>query len=147
MIMRKLIILCLMAAVLVPAAASAQSRGEIRHDRRDVRHERRDVRGARQELREDRRDFRGGEWRDYRARNRAIYARGNWHAPFRYRAFRPGIRIGAVYYGPRYRIADPWRYHLPRAFGYQRWVRHYDDALLVDVRRGIVLQVIHNFYW
>jgi len=26
-------------------------------------------------------------------------------------------------------------------------VRHYDDVLLIDTRRGIVLRVIHNFYW
>ena len=43
-------------------------------------------------------------------------------------------------------IADPWRYRLPPARGYQRWVRHYDDVLLVDVRRGVVIQVIRGFY-
>ncbi len=73
--MRKLMTLGLIAATLAPAAASAQSWGEIRRDQRDLRQEqreldrayrsgnpyriqeeRRDVRQARQELREDYRD-------------------------------------------------------------------------------------------
>lgn len=134
----------------------AQRRG----DWRDVRDERRDVREARQEYREDLRDRNGrnwngyngrnwgrNDWYGYRNQNRAIYARGNWRAPFRYQRFRPGVRIRPAYYGQRYVIADPWRYRLPAAAGYQRWVRHYDDLLLVDVRRGSVLRVIPGFYW
>ena len=167
--MRKLIILGLMAATVVPATAvSAQSRGEIRRDRqelreergelrdarrygnrRDVREERRDVRDARRELREDRQDrreWRRDDWRGYRDHNRGIYSRGSWRAPFRYNSFRPGVRISSSFYGPRYIISDPWRYRLPPARGYQ-WVRHYDDVLLVDRRRGIVVDVIRNFYW
>lgn len=163
--MRKLIILGLMAATIAPSLATAQT-GEIRRDRRelreqqgelrdayrhgsrrDVREERRDVREARRELREDRRDWARNDWRSYRNTNRRAFHRGTWRAPFRYQTFRPGVRIGASFYGPRYLIADPWRYHLPRARSYQRWVRHYDDLLLVDVRRGIVIDVIRNFYW
>jgi Ni/Co efflux regulator RcnB len=164
--MRKLIILGLMAASVLPAAApaNAQSRGEIRRDRqelreerrelrqarrygdaRDVRQERRDVRDARRELREDRADRR--DWRAYRNDNRRLYSRGHWRSPYAYRSFRPGLSIGVGYYAPRYYIADPWRYRLPPAHGTLRWVRHYDDALLVDVRRGRVVDVIRNFYW
>ena len=29
----------------------------------------------------------------------------------------------------------------------QRWVRNYDDLMLVDIRRGIVIDVIRGFYW
>ena len=57
------------------------------------------------------------------------------------------MRIAPSYYGSSYWIADPWRYRLPPAGYGQRWVRHYDDLLLVDTRRGIVLRVINNFYW
>lgn len=172
--MRKLIVTALMAAVAIPSiaiptAASAQSQREVRRDRQDlrqeqrelnrarrsgdrhdIREERRDVRGARQELREDIRDrnraWGRNDWRGYRDHNRGIYARGNWRAPFRYTAFRPGIRIAPSYFGSRYYIADPWRYRLPLARGSQRWVRHYDDVILVDTRRGIVIDVIRNFY-
>ena len=169
--MRKLIIFGLMAATVLPVAApaQAQSRGEIRRDRqdlreerrelrdarrfgdrRDVREERRDVRQVRRELREDRADrrqWRRDDWRSYRNHNRALYSRGRWSSPYRYTSFRPGVRIGAGYYGSRYVISDPWRYRLPPAHGAQRWVRHYDDLLLVDVRRGRVIDVIRNFYW
>ena len=171
--MRKLIITALIAATAFPAVASAQSNGEIRRDRRDVRQEqrqlndayrrgdrhdirdeRRDVRDARQELREDVRDRRDdrrnwgrNDWRGYRDSNRGLYARGNWNAPFRYTAFRSGIRIAPNYYGSRYYIADPWRYRLPNPGWNQRWIRHYNDVLLVDTRRGIVIDVIRNFYW
>ena len=169
--MRKPIIAALIAATAVTgiaAPASAQSRGELRRDRadireeqrelnrayargdrRDIRDERRDVREARQEYREDLRDRRYGrnDWNDYRRTNRGLYARGNWNAPFRYNTFRAGVRIQPTFYGQRYWIADPWRYRLPAARAGARWVRHYDDVLLVDYRRGIVLDVIRNFYW
>lgn len=171
---KKLILTALIAAVampvMAPATASAQSRGELRRDRqeireeqrelrraqrygdrRDVRRERRDVREARREYREDLRDrdrrWGRDDWRGWRDRNRGIYARGNWRAPFRYYGFRTGARIAPRYYGSRYFINDPWRYRLPPAGRWQRWVRHYDDVLLVDTRRGVVLRVIRNFYW
>ena len=109
------------------------------------------MRGARQEYREDLNDrnrrWGRDDWRGYRTTNRAIYARGNWRAPFRYNAFRVGLRIQPAYYGSRYWIADPWRYRLPAAGYNQRWVRHYDDVLLVDYRRGIVVDVIRGFFW
>ena len=73
--------------------------------------------------------------------------RGQWRAPFRYYSFRDGARIAPQYYGSRYFISDPWRYRLPPAGYGQRWVRHYDDMLLVDTRRGYVVRVIRNFFW
>ncbi len=169
--MRKLIMAGLIAATVLPAAAPAyaQSRAEIRRDRedlreerrelrdaqrygdpREIREERRDVREARRELREDRADrraWRRDDWRPYRNQNRALYSRGYWRSPYAYRSFRPGVSIGIGYYSPRYYIADPWRYRLPPAGYGLRWVRHYDDALLVDIRRGRVVDVIRNFYW
>jgi Ni/Co efflux regulator RcnB len=44
-------------------------------------------------------------------------------------------------------VNEPGRYRLPPARGAQRWVRHYDDVLLVDTRRGRVIDVVRNFYW
>lgn len=150
-----------------------RDRQDIREERRDVREaqrrgdwrrvegERRDLRDARREYREDLRDARRdrrdwgdrdrpwgrNDWQSYRTQNRALYARGNWRAPFRYNTFRPGVRIAPNYYGQRYWINDPWRYRLPPARANARWVRHYNDVILVDYRRGIVLDVIRNFYW
>ena len=168
--MRKLIVSLMMAATIAPAVAAAQSPGELRRDRQDIREQRRDlyeaqrrgdrrdVREARQDLREARRDYREDlrdrdrrwardDWRGYRNQNRALYARGQWRAPFRYNQWRPGARIAPSYYAQRYWINDPWRYRLPPARPNTRWVRHYNDVLLVDYRRGTVLDVIRNFYW
>ena len=167
--MRILISTILIAAAALPAMASAQSNAELRRDRRDIRQEqrelnqarrfgdrgdvreqRRDVREARQEYREDlndrNRQFGRNDWRGWRDRNQALYARGNWRAPFRYQSFRPGLRIGRPYYAQSYWIADPWRYRLPPVRGYQRWVRHYGDVILIDTRRGVVIDVIRGFY-
>lgn len=156
--MRKLITLSLIAAAaLAPASAMAQTRElnrdrqDIRQeqrelnrahrygDRRDVREERRDVRDARQEYRED--------WRDYRRSHAAQYRRGQWNAPFRYQRFGVGSRLTPSYYSQRYYIANPAYYRLPPAYAGTRWVRHYDDVLLVNVRTGRVVQVIRGFYW
>lgn len=175
--MRRLIISALMAAVVLPGAAAAQSREEVNRERRDVREAQRDLydaqrrgdwrdardargdlRDARGDLRDARRDYRDdvrdrdrqwgrNDWQSYRNQNRALYSRGNWRAPFRYNNWRAGSRIAPVYYGQRYWINDPWRYRLPPARSNARWVRHYNDAILVDHRRGIVVDVIRNFYW
>lgn len=171
--MRTLLTAALIAAGIVPMAApaAAQSRGELQRDRRDIREERRDLRDAyrygdrgdirdarrdlrdaRQEYREDLRDYRQNnwrrdDWRGWRNGHRDLYARGRWNAPFRYNSFRPGARIAPAYYGQGYWVADPYRYHLPRPVGAQRWVRHYDDVLLVDTRRGVVVDAIRGFYF
>ncbi|MDO7841348.1 RcnB family protein [Sphingomonas immobilis] len=167
--MRKLIVTALLAASVLPVAAQAQSPGELRRDRQDIREERRDLdrayrsgdrdrirdergdlRDARQEYREDvndrNRQWARDDWRRYRDRDGSLYAAGNWRAPFRYTAFRTGIRIAPVYWGTRYVINDPWRYRLPPARWGQRWVRHYNDVILVDTRRGVVVDVIRGFY-
>lgn len=165
--MRKFVILAAIAATVLPVAAQAQNR-EIRRDRqelreerrdlnrayrngdrRDIRRERRDVRDARQDLRQSQRqrDWRRDDWRGWRNQNRAIYARGNWRSPYRYTAFRPGVTIQRGYFAPRYYINDWNRYRLPRPGRNLRWIRHYDDVLLVNIRTGRVVDVQRGFYW
>lgn len=168
--MRTLVITALLGTIALPGVAAAQSPGELRRDRQDIRHEQRDLQdayryGDRHDVREQRRDLRDAhqeyredlrdrdrqwardDWRAWRNTNRALYARGSWNAPFRYQVFRPGVRIAPSFYGTRYVVVDPWRYHLPPARAYTRWVRHYNDVLLIDYRRGVVVDVIRNFYW
>lgn len=154
--MRKTILSALILAAALPTMASAQT-GELRRDRQDIREEQRDlrqayrhgdrddIRDAHRDLREARQEYRE-DWRDYRRDNRAVYARGDWRAPFRYQRFSEGARIRPGYYGSRYFI-DAGRYRLPPAYGPTRWVRHYDDVLLVNVRTGRVVRVIHGFFW
>ena len=72
---------------------------------------------------------------------------GNWRAPFRYNQWNVGVRLRPAYYNSRYYIADPYRYRLPRPGVNQRWVRHYNDVLLVNVRNGRVIQVHRGFFW
>jgi hypothetical protein len=91
------------------------------------------------------------DWQRYRTYNRGYYRLPPYYAPYGwgygYRRFSIGIYLDSVLFGSSYWIDDPWRYRLPAAYGSLRWVRYYDDALLVDVRDGYVVDVIHNFFW
>lgn len=89
-------------------------------------------------------------WRGHRERYRSYYRPGRYYAPHRndhYRRFSIGIYLGSPFYANRYWIADPWQYRLPPAHGPYRWVRYYDDVLLIDIRNGHVVDVIHGFFW
>lgn len=144
---KKLIFASLAALALVPSTAMAQSAGELRRDRQEVREERRDVRDARRDLKEEKRELRDAKG-DYRREARDYDRAHPWRAGFRYQQFRPGARIQPVYYGRNYVIADYARFRWDRPGVNQRWVRHYDDALLVNVRTGRVVKVVHNvFRW
>ena len=95
---------------------------------------------ARKELRED--------WRDYRRSHRDVYRGGNWRAPFRYNRWEVGSQLRPSYYNSRYYISDPYRYRLSRPGNPNlRWVRHYNDVLLVNVRSGRVMEVHRGFFW
>jgi hypothetical protein len=90
---------------------------------------------------------RADEWRGERDRHPGDYGRGNWRAPFAYRSFGIGATLPRDYWAPRYYMNDWARYRLPRpAYGFYRYVRHYDDVLLVDVRSGRVIRVYRSFY-
>ena len=135
-----------------------QERGDLNcayhsGDPREIRQERREHNGAVREYREDYRDARRdqnwgrNDWRQYRTQNRNLYRGYGWRSDNRYQTFRPGVRIGVGYYSPRYYVNDYSRYRLPRPGFNQRWVRHYNGVLLIDVRSGYVVDVIRNLYW
>ena len=42
---------------------------------------------------------------------------------------------------------DASDYGLPPAYGPYRWVRYFDDVMLVDVRSGIVADILYDFFW
>ena len=144
--MRKLIMGGLVAALAIPAVASAQT-NEIREDEQKVerQHEQlqtaiesgnvaaieeeaRDARKAGQELREDRNDY---------ARNQYVSPYRNWT----YSAPTPGTKLRSRFYGTRYSVADPASYELREAKRNQRWVRYGDDLVLVNTRSGRVIEV------
>lgn len=114
--------------------------------------------------RTDRQAYRGGQntwnrdwrrdnrydWQGYRNQNRNIYRQGAYYAPYRnysYRRLSTGFYLDTLFFGSRYWINDPWAYRLPPADGGYRWVRYYDDALLVDTYSGEVVDTIYDFFW
>jgi Ni/Co efflux regulator RcnB len=164
--MRKFIIAALAATIIMPAVASAQSRGEVRQGEREVRQDRRqvdqaraygdrsDVRDARRELREDRQELREDR-RDYRQDARSdngrgyAYRGGAYRGPrgYRYTPVNVGHRFAPSYYGRNYWVSDYASYGLARpSFGYQRWVRYGSDVVLVDTRSGRVVQVRNRHF-
>jgi Nickel/cobalt transporter regulator len=89
-------------------------------------------------------------WRNHRERNRSHYSIGRYYSPDRhhsYRRFNIGFYIGTPFYHDRYWIDDPWSYRLPDVYGPYRWVRYYDDVLLIDLRNGYVVDVLHDLLW
>lgn len=89
------------------------------------------------------------DWRHYRDRNRSVFRLGNYWDPYgsRYRRFSIGFSLFPSYYQSNYWLDDPWMYRLPTAYGPYRWVRYYDDALLVNVYTGQVVDVVYSFFW
>jgi len=145
-------------------------REDWRNDRRDGDRHDRDWRdgdrraGARQDWRSDNRSWNGNDrrdwsrdwrndrrygWQDYRNSNRRVFRMPRYVAPrygYTYRRWSPGYRIDPWFYGADYWISDPFYYRLPPAYGDYRWVRYYDDVALVDVRTGLIVDIIYSFF-
>jgi len=90
------------------------------------------------------------DWQRYRSSNRVVFNIGTYYSPYRnysYRRFGIGSYLDSLFFGSRYWISDPWQYRLPEVYGPYRWVRYYDDVLLVDIYSGEVVDVIYDFFW
>jgi hypothetical protein len=89
------------------------------------------------------------DWRSYRNRYHSLFRLGRYYDPYgwNYRRFSIGFNLWPSYYGSSNWLNDPWQYRLPPAYGPYRWVRYYDDALLVNIYDGQVVDVIYNFFW
>lgn len=90
------------------------------------------------------------DWQRYRDSHRSNYRIGRYYAPYHnysYRRLGIGFSLGSMFYGRNYWINDPWSYRLPEVYGPYRWVRYYDDVLLVDTYTGEVVDVIYDFFW
>lgn len=90
------------------------------------------------------------DWRGYRTQYRSIYSPGRYYAPYSnyyYRTMLVGNYLDTGFYGDRYWLNDPWEYRLPAAYGPYRWIRYFDDALLVNIHTGMVADTIRNFFW
>lgn len=90
------------------------------------------------------------DWQRHRYSNRNAFRWGSYYAPYRnynYRRLSIGLFLDSLFYSNRYWLNDPWQYRLPPAPYGTRWVRYYDDVLLVDVYSGEVVDVIYDFFW
>jgi hypothetical protein len=89
------------------------------------------------------------DWRDHRRHHRSLFHLGFYFDPFGwgYRPYSIGWRLWPSYYRSTYWLHDPWMYRLPYAPPGYRWIRYYDDAILVDTWDGTVVDVIYNFFW
>lgn len=91
------------------------------------------------------------DWQSHRSRYGDRFRMGRYAAPrgwdYGYRRFSTGIVLSGLLYSRSYWVSDPYAFRLPPAYGTLRWVRYYDDALLVDIRDGYVVDVIHDFFW
>ena len=90
------------------------------------------------------------DWSYYRSANRFHFRPGPYYAPFRshrYSRLQIGFFLDSLFFQPQFFINDPWDYRLPPVYGPYRWVRYYDDVVLVDCYTGEVVDVIYDFFW
>jgi len=89
------------------------------------------------------------DWRRWRSRNHSLFNLGFYFDPFGWGYHRWGIgwRLWPSYYDRYYWMNDPWMYRLPYAPWPYRWIRYYNDALLVNVFTGQVVDVEYDFFW
>lgn len=89
------------------------------------------------------------DWRGWRDSHRDVFRRGQYYAPrgYGYRSVYRGFFLEPFFYSSNYWLADPYEYRLPPVQWPYRWVRYYDDALLVDTTNGEVVDVIQNFFF
>lgn len=143
-------------------------RREFRDDRRDFRDDRRDFRDDRRAFRRDNRDFgrphdnrrtwnrdwrhdNRWNWQEYRRYNHDVFRLPRYYAPYGwnygYQRFTIGFTLSEFLFDRRYWIDDPYYYHLPPAYYPYEWVRYYNDALLVNVETGEVVDVIYGIFY
>ena len=89
------------------------------------------------------------DWQNHRRHHRSLFHLSFYYDPFgwNYRPYQVGWRLWPSYYSSNYWLNDPWQYRLPYAPPGTRWIRYYDDAILVDTWNGEVVDVIYNFFW
>lgn len=121
--------------------------GQYRNDQRNWSGNRDDRGGWNRDWRRDSRY----DWNRWRASNRNAFRLPRYYAPYGwnagYRSFGIGAVLSSMLFAQDYWISDPWSYRLPEVDGSYRWVRYYNDALLVDVYSGEVVDVVNGIFW
>ena len=88
------------------------------------------------------------DWRDWRSSHRNLFNR-HYYAPrgYHYRSVYAGFFLEPFFYGSSYWLDNPYDYRLPPVEWPLQWIHYYNDALLVDVTTGEVVDVIPNFFF
>ena len=88
------------------------------------------------------------DWRDWRGSHRDLFNR-HYYAPrgYHYRSVYAGFFLEPLFYGSSYWLDNPYDYRLPPVEWPLQWIHYYNDALLVDVTTGEVVDVIPNFFF
>ena len=130
--------------------AARGDRHVMRADQRVAASDRRVANANQRVMRQDRRVANGNQ-RVMRQDRRVGASRNRYVAPVRnwnYRRVSVGYRLQPAFYGSRYYINDYGAYNLQAPHGrWLRWIRYGDDLLLVNIRTGRVLNVVHYRGW
>lgn len=88
------------------------------------------------------------DWRERRYRNRSLFHLGLYVDPFGwgYQPYSIGYDLQPGYYQQNYWI-DPALYGLPFPPPGAQWVRYWNDAVLVDMYSGEIIDSIPGFFW
>jgi Ni/Co efflux regulator RcnB len=123
--------------------------GDGRHGDHDGDRDWRRHHDGRHDWSRDWRHDRRYDWLGYRNHYRSLFRLGHYYDPYgwNYRRFSIGFNLWPSYYGSSFWLDDPWQYRLPPAYGPYRWIRYYDDALLVNIYTGEVVDVEYNVFW
>ncbi|WP_442679615.1 RcnB family protein [Sphingomonas sp. ASY06-1R] len=89
------------------------------------------------------------DWRSWRNSHRNVFYRGRYNAPYGYgyRSISRGFMLEPYFYASNYWLNDPYEYRLPPVEWPYRWVRYFEDAVLVDTNSGEVVDVIQGFFF
>ncbi len=91
------------------------------------------------------------DWNRRREYDRSAFHLPRYYAPsgwnYGYRRFNIGFTLSAGLFRNNYWISDSYYYGLPEAYGSYRWVRYYNDALLVDIYSGQVVDTVYDIFW
>lgn len=89
------------------------------------------------------------DWASWRTAHRGAYRLPRYDAPggWGYRRVAIGAGLQPPLWSRDRWIADPYSYRLPDAYGPYRWIRYYDDALLVDLASGRVVDAVYGIFW
>ena len=68
------------------------------------------------------------------------------YAGWNYRPVTVGYQLRSAFFSPRYYVSNYNTYGLRAPGRNRQWIRYGDDLVLVNIRTGRVLQVMHNRY-